>query len=1305
MGERWITMNEQASQNGIDGGGRATMKVLRPWGSRSALGLLAATLCLLLVLVPKASADTTIGTPGSGAGQYDNPQDVALDSSLGNFYLADTGNNRVDVFDLDGNFIRAFGWGVATGASEMQVCTTICQEGIAGAGPGQMSAPRGITADHASHALYVADSGNKRILKFTPTGNFQLTFSATITSSTEIASGPSGTVYAAETVNEPEGMEDKVRVRRFTASGTLDKEWELEVPGGPNATTLIAVDSTGDFYLSGNAIWKFDDSGTLLKTVYSSFNLTALAIDQLNHLYAVANDTFGQLNSPERYDDTAVHEFLPSGEQVAAIYGDFGSQMTGLASGSGALYIAESFGGNIFKVSLPAPPGPHVMDLRDTSSHHNDLGGGAKPREVFSARALLEGGVNPEGKATTFHFEVVDQQSYEEDVFDSSNTQISAEQPVPIPNPGDPNELFRGQFVEQVVVNLLPETTYHYRIVAEDSDGAVSYGAEGIPFTTLKPVEILASWATDVNTDSAILHAEADPLGTAATGYFEYVEQASYEASGFDEADQAPAVSGGSAPLDFGSGEGPVTRAALVAGLNQHTTYRYRLIASDHCKADPTVVCTFTGATHSFTTGTEAGGDSTGGCSNETVRIGVAASLPDCRGYELVSPVDKDGAGITTATNVSGFPAALEQAAGDGSALTYTAYKAFGGVQGAPYSNQYLSRRGVNGWETESIAPRREGPSLATYNSAYLDRQYAAFSNDLCRGWVLQDTRPVLAPGGIDGYPGLYRRSNCGPDRGSYETLSIIDPSLAPTQRSTMFQPSLQGVSADGSVAIFDVTDNLTTDAKSQPAACGGEPESSDNCRRRLYEFKNGELRLVCILPTGLPASGECTAGTAGSSSIGERTANLTHVISDDGSHVFWSAQAGPGLEMGRLYLRIEGATTVPVSIDPATEFLTAAADGSKAIYRIKGKVYEFDSATLESTFIADHVVGFGGGSEDASRLYLDSRDALAPGGVDGQQNMYFYQAGKGFTFIGRLPTSASGDVHSPMKDYPVGRTSRVTPDGERFVFALDEPLTDYDNVDAVSGERDQEVYLFDAAAEGGTGSVTCISCNPSGARPRGQELTFLKGFEHDWAAAWITTWQSGLHPTKVISDDGRRVFFNSFEGLVPGDSNGAADVYEWEVPGSGTCSEGSGSFQPSSGGCLYLISSGNSPKGSELVDLSPSGNDVFFKTYSSLVPQDPGSLDIYDARVGGGFPVPPGPPASCEGEACQPPIAAPNDPTPASSAYNGQGNVKSSGRRCPKGKQLVHRKGNQRCLKRGHKHRKAQSHRTKRSNNRRAAR
>ncbi|HEY8808877.1 MAG TPA: hypothetical protein VIM28_02545, partial [Solirubrobacterales bacterium] len=107
----------------------------------------------------------------------------------------------------------------------------------------------------------------------------------------------------------------------------------------------------------------------------------------------------------------------------------------------------------------------------------------------------------------------------------------------------------------------------------------------------------------------------------------------------------------------------------------------------------------------------------------------------------------------------------------------------------------------------------------------------------------------------------------------------------------------------------------------------------------------------------------------------------------------------------------------------------------------------------------------------------------------------------------------------------------------------------------------------------------------------------------------------------------------------------------------------------------------------------------------SSLLVQDYGLIDVYDARDGGGFPPPPLAPASCEGEACQSPPPVPDDPTPASSSFEGAGNVaekRTQKRSCRKGSRRVRLKGKARCVSVRHKdakrhrknHRRADSNR-----------
>jgi hypothetical protein len=136
------------------------------------------------------------------------------------------------------------------------------------------------------------------------------------------------------------------------------------------------------------------------------------------------------------------------------------------------------------------------------------------------------------------------------------------------------------------------------------------------------------------------------------------------------------------------------------------------------------------------------------------------------------------------------------------------------------------------------------------------------------------------------------------------------------------------------------------------------------------------------------------------------------------------------------------------------------------------------------------------------------------------------------------------------------------------------------------------------------------------------------------------------------MSEGGDRVFFDSAVPLVPQDTNGKQDVYEWEREGTGSCTAGSGA----NGGCVYLLSGGMSNQDSWFIGAGASGDDAFIVTRAQLVPQDRNeAFDLYDARVGGVEPV--GEPA-CTGTGCQGvPAAAPTFATPPSVTYNGVGN------------------------------------------------
>jgi hypothetical protein len=357
------------------------------------------------------------------------------------------------------------------------------------------------------------------------------------------------------------------------------------------------------------------------------------------------------------------------------------------------------------------------------------------------------------------------------------------------------------------------------------------------------------------------------------------------------------------------------------------------------------------------------------------------------------------------------------------------------------------------------------------------------------------------------------------------------------------------------------------------------------------------------------------------------------------------------------------------------SRFWAASPDGSEVLFATgppgseqNQDLYLLDVDSGMPTLIAHQTRGVVGTSKDLSRIYFVSSEVLtgseenSEGGVAeaGEPNLYLRRGDGTFGFIATL--SSADAIFLPLQTgrrlslanaLPYLHGARTSPDGESVAFISTASPTGYDNTDVASGQADAEVYLYRAA----TNELVCASCNPSGARPVGRD--FSANSEPFWMAAKLPNIENELYSQRLLSDNGERLFFESFDSLVRSDTNGKEDVYQWEAPGSGTCTAKAPSFSPQDEGCVDLISSGESPQDSELLDASPSGNDVFIRTGSSLVTQDPGLFDVYDARVEGGFAPPPGPRPPCEGEACQSPPPPPANLTPASSVFSGPGNPK----------------------------------------------
>jgi hypothetical protein len=521
-----------------------------------------------------------------------------------------------------------------------------------------------------------------------------------------------------------------------------------------------------------------------------------------------------------------------------------------------------------------------------------------------------------------------------------------------------------------------------------------------------------------------------------------------------------------------------------------------------------------------------------------------------------------------------------------------------------------------------------------------------------------------------------------------------------PTVIPEAFNPEPQGVSADGRAAIVRVEDKLTDDAASG--------------RAQTYYTHDGQIALVCVLPSGNPSGGNCSGGGGGGGGGGgelgtpdlNRRANVTNAISDDGSRVYWSDSGARETGPGNVYLRINPgavqseagceagkACTVEVSgtiTSQASRFLVASPDGGKALFEVTaggfaGELYLFDAQTESSTLVGSDLVGLAGASEDLGRIYFVSEKALGPKASAGEPNLYL-AAGEERSFIATLSKADVGpnEIPSNTSLQPIFHAARASADGGELAFISTRSLTGYDNADLSTGVPDSEVYLYEPGAPG----PVCISCNPSGARPRGELVKGNGNVANRLAmAGGLPVPENTLHTPRALSDDGERLFFESFDALLPRDVNAAKDVYEWESAGSREACAAAGAelYVAASGGCLSLISGGENPEDSEFLDASANGNDVFFITNAGLLPQDPGLFDVYDARVGGGLALPT-PPADCQGETCKAPVSAPNDPTPASSTYVGPGDAKKKHKKGKKHKKHKNKKGAKKKHKQGKK-------------------
>ncbi|OGF14586.1 MAG: hypothetical protein A2W00_07300, partial [Candidatus Eisenbacteria bacterium RBG_16_71_46] len=179
---------------------------------------------------------TNWGGLGTGDGKFNSPHGIAVNAA-NEIYVADLGNHRIQKFTSGGTFLLK--WGANGG------------DGTPGGGSGAFNSPSAVAVDLSGN-VYVADTGNNRVQKFTANGDYIGQWGSSGTGDgqfdapTGIAMDAAGNVYVADGAN--------LRIQKFTGSGTFLAKWNSKVGGGAGASTVLGIagDATGNVYASFN---------------------------------------------------------------------------------------------------------------------------------------------------------------------------------------------------------------------------------------------------------------------------------------------------------------------------------------------------------------------------------------------------------------------------------------------------------------------------------------------------------------------------------------------------------------------------------------------------------------------------------------------------------------------------------------------------------------------------------------------------------------------------------------------------------------------------------------------------------------------------------------------------------------------------------------------------------------------------------------------------------------------------------------------------------------------------------------------
>jgi dipeptidyl aminopeptidase/acylaminoacyl peptidase len=424
--------------------------------------------------------------------------------------------------------------------------------------------------------------------------------------------------------------------------------------------------------------------------------------------------------------------------------------------------------------------------------------------------------------------------------------------------------------------------------------------------------------------------------------------------------------------------------------------------------------------------------------------------------------------------------------------------------------------------------------------------------------------------------------------------------------------------------------------------------------------------------------------------------------VSTDGSHILMTTEEEGGVN---LYMRVNDAVTYEIAHGKQSiRLIGMTSDGSKVVFASRDHVtpddtdapfsndiYVWEEQTNEITRVSQ---GNGAGdsneceppegpgfifcsavplnterhdsddpiASESGDVYFYSPEQLDPNnpGVFNEKNLYVYRHGA-VKYVATLDANTS-----------INRI-QISPDGNHVAFLTAARLTSYDN----QGWR--EMYTYDA----NTGTVRCASCIPDGSPPKIMRFE-PPGFRAINKTADVLASESG----PFMANDGR-VAFTTSDALVPQDTDGVEDVYEFVDSRPRLISSGTSQRSVFEGNAIYP------PAYTGLESFSADGIDLYFSTYDTLAPQDHNGpfIKFYDARTNGGFPIsPPLQPCVAADECHGTGSATPGEPQIGTGANLGGGGNELT---APKRKAKKGRRGRKKaCARKCRRHRARHRHR-----------